>query len=213
MRLATRAYHTVFDVRKPETTVTRLSCARCLILKQQRLLAHNSCTLYLKLFERLRSCLTGEVTEMSRFRFIACCVWLLGIAVALTGLYSGLDHWGRFFPKYLGQRVQMPLDVVLDPLSHPISADATCVGRHRVGVRPNVPDDDYTGDQPDEPVGDRLTMWLCDDGTGQKQFALGVSPCDAHWLALVIDPSDRLPTDEGGPSALSLSSLHVRLQI
>ncbi|HEV3343900.1 MAG TPA: hypothetical protein VG125_26235 [Pirellulales bacterium] len=159
---------------------------------------------------------------MTGSKSLACCVWLLGAAIVITGLYSGLDHWGRFFPKHLGRRAQMPLDVAVDaPFSDPTSARGTstcrgarCICSHCGCVLPNGLDgDDYTGDKPDEPVGDRLMLWLCDDDDGQKQFGLSISPGDALWAALAVGSSDRRPSDDDPPSTLSLNALHVRLQI
>lgn len=139
---------------------------------------------------------------------MACCVFLLGSATAITGLMAGLDHWGSYrrFLKRSRPQAELPVDVVaVDPLAVKSSLGAF------VSSLPNA--DDYAGDEPDEPAGDRLAMWLCDDGGGQKHFGLAASPGDARWLALVVDPSQRPPSDDHSPPALSLSSLHVRLQI
>jgi hypothetical protein len=109
----------------------------------------------------------------------------------------------------------MPLDVTLEVSNSTSLTDrgATCICSRCRCIRPDGRDDDCTGDEPDEPVGDRLVMWLCDDDGGQKQFGLAASSGDAVWSALIVDPAARLPSDESSPPALSLNSLHVRLQI
>jgi hypothetical protein len=145
---------------------------------------------------------------MARAKLMACCVWLLGSAVAVTGLITGPDHWGSY-QRFLrgGPAAELPVDAAIDSWVRSESSSDASVSSAE------IPADDYAGDEPDEPVGDRLILWLCDDGGGQKQLGLPISPGDTHWSALIANPSGGPRTDDDIPSVLSLSSLHVRLQI
>lgn len=144
---------------------------------------------------------------MTGARLVACCVSLLGSVVAITGLITGLDHRGSCARFQCFSAAELPLDVAIDAPVRSESSSTASVSS------PAVPADDYAGDEPDEPVGDRLAMWLCDNGGVQKQLGLFISPGNTRWSALVVNPSASLPTDDDIPSALSLSSLHIRLQI
>ena len=156
-------------------------------------------------------CFALEATYMIRITLVRCCVWLLGCGIAVTALMAGLDHWGSYqrFYRRGRPRAEMPLDAIaFAPFSDAMSPHrgALCICSHCVDH------DDYAGDEPDEPHGDRLILWLCDDDGVGKQWALAISPGDGEWTPLAIQ-ADTPPLDDFSPSPHSLNSLHVRLQI